>query len=180
MRFIGTESPGIVSFILSIRVMAVSPPNIQIRRFEPEDASAFRDLNEQWIAKYFSLEEQDRVTLGDPQASILQPGGHIFIAVADATPIGCCALIPLKPGVFELAKMAVAEEYRGRGVGRKILEYTISQAKALGATSLYLGSNTSLLDAVHLYESCGFRYLPPERVPPSPYARANVFMQLDF
>jgi GNAT superfamily N-acetyltransferase len=76
--------------------------------------------------------------------------------------------------------MAVAEEYRGRGVGRKILEYTISQAKALGATSLDLGSNTSLVDAVHLYESCGFRYLPRERVPPSPYARANVFMQLDF
>lgn len=160
--------------------MTSSPSNVQIRRFEPQDASTFRELNEQWIAKYFSLEEQDRVTLGDPHASILEAGGHIFIAVTEQTPIGCCALIPLRPGVFELAKMAVAEEYRGRGVGRKMLEYTISEAKNLGASSLYLGSNTSLTDAIHLYESFGFRYLPPERVPPSPYTRANVFMQLDF
>lgn len=159
---------------------SIALSNIQIRGFEPEDASAFRDLNEQWIVKYFSLEEQDRITLGNPQASILQPGGHIFIAVAGATPIGCCALIPLKPGVFELAKMAVAEEYRGRGIGRKILEYAIEQAKVLGAKSLYLGSNRSLAGAVHLYESCGFHHLPPERISRSPYARANVFMQLDF
>jgi putative acetyltransferase len=153
-------------------------PDIKIRPFQSEDSPAFGSLNEAWISKYFSLEDEDRLTLGNPEERILKPGGHIFMATADKKCVGCCALIFLRPGVFEVAKMAVAEEYRGRGIGRKLLEYTIAQAKTLGARSLFLGSNTKLKDAIHLYESAGFRHLPPERVPPSPYVRANVFMEL--
>jgi GNAT superfamily N-acetyltransferase len=155
-----------------------SVTDLQLRPFEPGDADAFRDLNEAWIRKYFGLEEPDYLTLRDPIRNILQPGGHIFMAIVDGRAIGCCALIAEEPGVFELAKMAVAEEYRGRGVGRQILVYTIEQARALGATLLHLGSNRKLANAVHLYEALGFRHLPPERVKPSPYARADVFMEL--
>jgi putative acetyltransferase len=152
--------------------------NIRIRPFRPSDRDAFRELNERWIAQYFGLEQQDRLVLGDPDAHILQPGGHIFMACAEDTPVGCCALIPLTPEVFELAKMTVAEAYRGCGIGRRILEHTITQARILGAKSLHLGSNKSLADAIHLYQSFGFKHRPPESVPPSPYVRANVFMEL--
>ncbi len=158
----------------------MSLPIIGIRPFESTDAAAFRLLNEAWIGKYFSIEDEDRLVLGNPVERILNPGGHIFMAVDANRCVGCCALIAVCPGVFELAKMAVAEEYRGRGIGRKILEHTIAQARSLGAKSLFLGSNTNLKDAIHLYESAGFRHLPPERVPPSPYTRANVFMELHF
>jgi GNAT superfamily N-acetyltransferase len=159
--------------------IAASVPDLQLRPFEPGDADAFRDLNEAWIRQYFGLEEKDLLTLRDPIRNILQPGGHIFMALVEGRAIGCCALIADGPGVFELAKMAVAEEYRGRGVGRRILVYTIEQARALGARRLHLGSNKRLENAVHLYAALGFRHLPPERVKPSPYARANVFMELD-
>jgi GNAT superfamily N-acetyltransferase len=80
--------------------------------------------------------------------------------------------------VYEVAKMAVSESYRGHGIGRKLLEYTIAHGKVLGAHTLELASNSKLADAVHLYESVGFRHLAPELVQPSPYARANVFMEL--
>jgi len=153
-------------------------PDIEIRSFQSEDSPVFRLLNEAWITKYFSLENEDRLTLGNPEERILKPGGHIFMAIANNKCIGCCALILLGPGLFEVAKMAVAEEHQGRGIGRKMLEYTIAQAKALGARTLFLGSNTRLREAIHLYESAGFRHLPPERVPSSPYERANVFMEL--
>jgi hypothetical protein len=43
---------------------------------------------------------------------------------------------------------------------------------------LFLGSNAKLENAVHLYESIGFRHVPPERIPPMPYTRANVFMEM--
>ena len=158
---------------------AVRPkPAIDIRAFWPEDAKAFRVLNEDWIAKYFGLEEKDRITLGDPEGQILQKGGHIFMAFSGDGPVGCCALLLVRPGVYEVAKMTVAEEYRGYGIGRRVLAYTIEQGKALGAESLYLETNKKLVDAIHLYEAMGFRHLPPERVVPSPYARANVFMEL--
>jgi len=153
-------------------------PAIDMRAFRPEDAEAFRVLNEDWIAKHFGLEEKDRITLGDPEGQILQKGGHIFMVFSEDGPVGCCALLLVRPGVYEVAKMTVAEEYRGYGIGRRVLAYTIEQGKALGAESLYLETSKKLMDAIHLYEAMGFRHLPPERVVPSPYVRANVFMEL--
>ncbi len=157
---------------------AIVTSEIVFRLFQPGDADAFRELNEAWIARYFRLEEQDHIQLRDPEGNILRAGGQIVMAVAGEARIGCCALIFVRQGVFEVAKMAVSEHYRGHGIGRKLLEYAIAQAKMLGTHTLELASNTKLANAVHLYESVGFRHLPPERVEPSPYARANVFMEL--
>ena len=149
--------------------------SIELRAYQPEDAKAFRELNEAWIEQYFELEESDREVLGAPDGHVIQPGGHIFLAFFDGRAIGCCALIPMEPGVFEVAKMAVDERYRGHGVGRKVLTYTVEQARKLGASVLYLETNRKLANAIHLYESLGFQHLPPKE---SPYARANVFMEL--
>ena len=157
---------------------AIVTQQISFRLFQHGDEDAFRELNEEWIARYFRLEEHDHIQLRDPEGHILRPGGQIVMAVAGEERIGCCALVFVSPGVFEVAKMAVSEHYRGHGIGRKLLEYTIAQAKMLGAHTLELASNSKLANAVHLYESLGFRHLPPERVEPSPYARANVFMEL--
>jgi putative acetyltransferase len=151
---------------------------IAIRPFRTGDGEAFRVLNEAWIEKHFGLEAKDRQTLGNPEGTILAKGGHIFMAVDGETAVGCCALLLMRPGVYEVGKMTVSENYRGRGLGRRLLAYTIAQGKSLGAASLYLETNDKLLDAIHLYEELGFGHLPPERVTPSPYARANVFMEM--
>jgi putative acetyltransferase len=156
---------------------ALVMPEITVRLFQQNDADAFRGLNEAWISKFFRLEEQDRIQLAQP-GNILHAGGQIIMAVAGEERIGCCALVFMKPGVFEVAKMAVSESYQGRGIGRKILEFTIAQAKTLGAHTLELVTNSKLGNAIHLYESLGFHHLPSESVEPSPYARANVFMEL--
>jgi N-acetylglutamate synthase-like GNAT family acetyltransferase len=128
--------------------------------------------------KYFALEEPDRMVLNDPERYILGPGGVILMAYDGDRAVGCCALIPMEPGEYEVAKMAVAEDYRGSGIGRRLLEYTIAQARTLGARLLYLETNWKLANAVHLYESVGFRHLAAHEVTPSPYTRANVFMDL--
>ena len=154
-------------------------PDIRIRPYQPSDGDAFRALNVEWIAKYFSVEEQDLLVLNNPEGYVLKPGGHILMALADGRPVGCCALIPMDSGMFELGKMAVSEAYRGCGIGRMILEHTIAYAKTIGARSLYLETNTKLANAIHLYESCGFRHLPRGAVRTSPYARSEVAMRLD-
>ncbi len=153
-------------------------PEIRIRPFQPGDEPEFRRLNEEWIAKHFGIEEKDRITLGDPWGKIIKPGGHIYVAVSSGEAIACCALVAMEPGVFEVAKMAVTERCQGRGIGRKVLEHTVAQAKALGARRLYLETNSKLANAIHLYEAVGFCHLPPERVKPSPYARSNVQMEM--
>jgi putative acetyltransferase len=169
-----------VSNALTASTVSPTPgPTIEIRALLPgDDTTAFRTLNEEWIARYFSLETRDIEILGNPETTILGKGGSIFMVYADSLPVGCAALIPLSQGVYELSKMAVSPQLRGRGLGRRLLLYTIAQARLLGATSLFLGSNTRLADAVHLYESVGFRHVPPASLPSNPYTRANVFMQM--
>lgn len=156
------------------------PLAIEIRRLHPgEDATAFRTLNEEWITRHFTLEAKDIETLSDPENSILGKGGHIFLAFAGGKPVGCVALMPMSNGVYELSKMAVSPHLRGQGIGRRLLEYAIAEARLIGAKSLFLGSSTKLPNAVHLYESVGFRHVPPETLPPMPYTRANVFMEME-
>jgi putative acetyltransferase len=153
---------------------------IEIRPLLPgDDATAFRTLNEEWITRHFTLEEKDRETLGDPENSILLKGGYIFMAHAGADPVGCVALIPMSDGVYELSKMAVSPHLRGQGIGRRLLQHAIEQARALGARSLYLASNGKLANAVHLYESMGFRHVAPGTLPLMAYTRANVFMKME-
>jgi putative acetyltransferase len=156
-----------------------NPPAVEIRPFQTgEDAVAFRTLNEEWITRYFTLEPMDRENLSDPQGRILHKGGQIFMAYFGRQAVGCVALIPMHTGVYELSKMAVAPEMRGLGIGRKLLEHAIAEARRMGAKSLFLGSNSRLQSAVHLYESVGFCHVPAEQLPEMPYARANVFMEL--
>ena len=144
------------------------------------DADAFRALNEAWISKLFRLEPKDIATLSDPQSTILARGGHVYVALDGDTVVGAAALIRFPDGSFELSKMAVAEAMRGQGVGRALILYVIEQARTLGAHAVFLGSNSVLKNAVHLYESVGFRHVPPSELPEMKYERADVFMLLEF
>jgi putative acetyltransferase len=151
---------------------------LRIRPLEnAADAEAFRALNEEWIARHFTIEDQDRRQLDDPVAAYIDRGGAILIAELDGRRIGCVALAPDGIGAFELSKMVIASESRGRGAGRVLLAAAIEEARRMGAQSLFLGSSTKLADAVHLYEELGFRHVAPETIH-MPYARADVFMQL--
>ncbi len=143
-----------------------------------EDAAAFRQLNESWIAQHFSLEEKDRRTLGDPDGTILAKGGRILMVEESGTAMGCVALIPMGDGVVELSKMTVVPQMRGRGLGRRLLLQGIAEARAMGMSRIFLGSNSKLADAVHLYESTGFQHVPMDHLPEMPYTRANVFMEM--
>jgi putative acetyltransferase len=156
----------------------LSGREVSIREFAAGDEVAFRKLNEEWIIRHFELEHKDEISLADPQGTILARGGRIFLAFRDDQPVGCCALLAITPGEFEVAKMAVTESSQGAGIGRHLLQRVIREAHASGARRLYLETNRKLTPAIRLYESLGFRHLPPERTVPSPYARADVYMEL--
>jgi putative acetyltransferase len=148
-----------------------------LRNFKPGDGKPFKELNEIWISDGFALEPADHEVLGDPQGRILDQGGEICIAELEGEVVGCCALLVIAPGEYELAKMTVAQSARGKGIGRKVLQFAIEDARKLGAHRLYLESNTKAADAIHLYEQLGFQHMTaPEHT--SKYARADTFMEM--
>ena len=143
-----------------------------------EDAAAFCALNEEWISRYFVLEERDREQLRSPE-TIVSRGGRVFLAWRGGVAVGCCALVPMGESLLELAKMAVAPEMRGLGMGRAIILHVIAAARAMGVATVFLDSNSKLVSAVALYESVGFRHVDPETLPKLAYSRANVFMRME-
>jgi putative acetyltransferase len=150
---------------------------MEIRDFEPQYAAAFKALNEAWITKHYVMEPKDEELLNDPAGRIVAKGGLIPMAVQDGEAIGCCAMILMADGGFELSKMAVSEAHRRRGIASSIIEACVERAKARGAPRLYLESGVELKPAIALYESLGFEHLPPGRRSRSPYARVSVWME---
>ena len=149
----------------------------RVRPYCADDAAAFKALNVAWISKHFTVEPSDLKALEHP-GRILESGGAILIADLGGGCVGTAALLPYDADTLELAKMTVSEECRGMGIGAALMETSIDLARALGARRLYLESNSKLAPALALYERYGFQHLPVERRPASPYARADVFMEL--
>jgi putative acetyltransferase len=91
----------------------------------------------------------------------IAPRGGIWIAEADGAAVGCVALRPLPGGVGEVKRMYVDGAWRGKGVGRALLETLIAHARSLGYHQLRLGTLTEMTAARALYASLGF--VPIER-----------------
>lgn len=155
-----------------------SAEDVSIREFRAGDEVLFRELNEEWITRYFALEGADKEKLGDPRGTILDRGGRILLAFDGDLGVGCCALVAMGPGEFEVAKMAVTETHQGKGIGHRLMTATIQKAREIGAQRLYIETNHTLTPATRLYRRHGFQEMALERVKPSPYARADVFMEL--
>ncbi|WP_136468134.1 GNAT family N-acetyltransferase [Flagellimonas onchidii] len=151
---------------------------IKIEACTEEHFEVFRTLNEEWIIKYFKIEEMDRISLNNPKEYILDKGGYIAIAFLNNEPVGVCALIKSnrKGFDFELAKMGVSPEAQGKGIGKLLGQHIIDKAKSLKASRLYLESNRVLGPALRLYKKLGFREIIGAS---SPYERSNIQMELD-
>lgn len=144
--------------------------------WDPRYREDFVRLNEEWIEKYFVIEDTDRKYLHNPDESIVGGGGDIVFLLLGDRVVGTCALVPSGNGVFELAKMAVAIDVRGRGLGDALMKAVLGRARTLGAKKIFLLSNTCLLAAISLYKKYGFETV---RLGPHPdYERADIEMEL--
>lgn len=151
---------------------------VKIVSYTSQYQQAFKELNEEWISTYFTMEEADHKALDDPQGYIINGGGHIVVALYNDEPVGVCALLKMNDPEydFELGKMAVSPKAQGKNVGWLLGQAVINKALECGATRLYLESNTLLKPAISLYQKMGFQKVAG-RI--SPYKRSNIQMELD-
>ena len=130
---------------------------LAIRRFSDDLADDFYRINAQWIEDMYTLEPTDVDVLTHPRERLIEPGGDIlFVEDPKLGIIGTCALQKTGDRQFELTKMGVVPEARGRKAGEFLLHATIERAFALGCDRLYLLSNAKGAAGVHLYEKAGF------------------------
>jgi putative acetyltransferase len=148
---------------------------LQIIHYTDQHQQAFKELNSEWLERYGLMEPRDLETLDDPHGTILKHGGVIYLAESEGRIIGSAALMKEHEGVYELAKMSVAAEYRGKGISKLLLQKCLHKARELKAHKVTLFSNHQLKTAIALYEKFGFRHVPVED---SPFETADVKMEL--
>lgn len=148
--------------------------NIEIIDFEPKYREDFKNLNVEWLEKYFEVEPYDKEVLSNPEKYILEKGGKILFAKLEDKIIGTVALMP-KNSSFELTKMAVKHTIQSKGIGSLLMQKCIDEARNLGLKEIFLFSNTKLDKAINLYKKVGFL---EEHFDSSDYKRANIYMTL--
>lgn len=152
---------------------------IKIAEYQPQYKKSFYELNRKWIEMYWKLEPHDIEALENPEKYILDEGGQIFVALYNGFPVGVCALCRMPEESiydFELAKLAVNNSILRKGIGLRLCEAVINEARRMGGKKLFLESNTRLKPAIALYRKLGFKELPEYH--PS-YERGDIQMELD-
>ena len=149
---------------------------MKIIPFNPKYAKDFYELNIEWLENHFYVEDFDREVLSKPEKYILKPGGHIFFAIENETVLGTVALLKRGEKEFELTKMAVLPNQRGKKIGQKLMQHCIDFAKQNDFKKLFLYSNTKLENAIYIYRKFGFVEVKQEV--DVPYERSNIKMEL--
>jgi GNAT superfamily N-acetyltransferase len=147
---------------------------IEILPFEARYAPDFKELNLEWLRKYFVVEPIDEEVLGRPDL-IIANGGAIFLARAAGCIVGTAALIRSDGRRYELSKMAVTPAWQGKGISRRLLNAVLDAFVAAGGAELYLESSSILTPALTLYKSAGFVHAP-RPAGPVHYDRSDVYM----
>ena len=148
---------------------------IEIINFEDKYAAVFKQLNMQWLQHYNLTEAHDLEILNDPHGTIISPGGCVFLAKEGEAFAGCAGLMKVNDDEFELVKMTVAPDFRGKGISKLLLTHCIERATALKAKKVSLLSNHQLVTAIKLYKQFGFKDVP---VGHTPFELADVKMEL--
>lgn len=147
---------------------------MELRENHYQHLGDFVRLNEEWITKYFAIEEADRALAANPRR-VIDDGGYIFSLSLQDDVVGVCALFNKGNGVYELARMAVSGAHQGRGYGNLLILACLNKLAAINATRVYLVSNTRLAAAIALYRKHGFVTIM--QGPHPVYARADIVME---
>jgi len=147
---------------------------VEIIPFSEDLKEHIKTLNFEWLKKYFRVEDQDELTLSNPQEEIIDKGAMIFFAKYNDEILGTVSLVKVDDNTFELSKMAVSDKAQGLGIGNELLVHSIAVAKENNIKKLLLYSNRILLPAIHLYEKFGFVEVPLGNVN---YERADIKME---
>lgn len=105
------------------------------------------------------------------------PQGRLLLAEWDGEAAGCVALHPLDSQTCEMKRLYLRPPYRGKGLGRTLVQRVIDAARAIGYLRMRLDTVEPLMkDAVALYRRFGFRDIPPYRENPIPGA---MYLELE-
>jgi putative acetyltransferase len=135
-------------------IQAESPEQIE------ETRRLFREY-EAWLGVDLCFQSFE-AELADLPGKYAPPKGRLFLAFVDEKIAGCIALRKLDEETCEMKRLFVREDFRKLGLGRKLIEKIIAEAKYIGFKRMRLDTLPDKMPkAVELYRSYGFQEIAP-------------------
>lgn len=124
------------------------------------DAPAVRELVFGVLREYGLAPDPDCTDsdLADIEAAYHRRGGRFGVLVDEAAGqvLGSVGLYPVDEQTVELRKMYLRRNARGRGLGRRMLEHALAEARRMGFARVTLETASVLTEAIALYRRYGF------------------------
>jgi len=136
----------------------VEPASIVVAAEAPSGADAValtRELDRELRALY-----PEASIHGVTRSQLLAPRAAFLVARIGGEAVGCGALRSLDDSAGEIKRMFVRKDFRGRGIGRRILAELEAVARGHGLRVLRLETGIAQPDAIRFYESAGYRRIP--------------------
>jgi putative acetyltransferase len=92
---------------------------------------------------------------------LLRDGVKFFVARDDGQPAGCGGVLLVSREYAEVKRMYVRPAFRGRRIGRLMLDHLVDHARQHGLSVIRLETGIHQREAIALYEARGFRKIPP-------------------
>jgi ribosomal protein S18 acetylase RimI-like enzyme len=96
-------------------------------------------------------------SLSPTPKEFMSPNGAFFIMRLDHKVIGCGAFKRMPKDAAYLKRMWIAADYRGLGLGKKLLKALEDRARSAGFRKALLETNRTLVEAQRLYKRSGYR-----------------------
>lgn len=133
--------------------------DVSIKRAETtEDIAAVRAIFleylqfvERYLGRDLSFQGTDKEFADFPHTY-----DALFLATLDGAPVAACGLKPFKPGISELKRLYCRPTARGHGLGLKLIQAALSEARTRGYKHIYLDTDHGLTHANAIYEKLGF------------------------
>jgi putative acetyltransferase len=152
-------------------------PNF-VQATSPDDIKHARELFEEyaaWLQIDLCFQSFDKELASLP-GQYAPPDGRLLLAIEGEQIAGCVALRKIGEDTCEMKRLFVRSQFRGKGLGRKLAETIIAEARQIGYERMRLDTLPGRMDqAIKLYRSLGFTEIPAYYHNPVPDA---TFMEL--
>ena len=125
--------------------------------------------------KYMALQNYDD-ELNSLREKYGPPMGRFYIAYWDGQAAGCIAFTQSSETECEMKRLYVKPAFRGRGIGKKLVEQILRDAREIGYQAMVLETIPAFKEAIRIYQDLGFFKIPKFRDGPLSY---TIFMKLN-
>jgi ribosomal protein S18 acetylase RimI-like enzyme len=133
-----------------------------IRGFGSADLDAARAIFREYaelVGSAICFPAFERELAGLP-GSYAPPEGRLLLGFVEDRLAGCVALRQLEPGICEMKRLYIRPAFQGTGLGRRLADRVMEEARDAGYKLLRLDTLPSLKRAIAMYRGLGFYEIP--------------------